>query len=339
PPAVPERLASLQPAHETRSLADYRMRYACYKSDAQLQQAHLRFPWLATWDDHEVENNYAGLVMDPEVPLEDAKQRRAAAYLAYWEHQPLHRSRKPVNENMPIFRRMRWGDLATFHVIDTRQYRADQGGPPQCEAAERDPVSRYCPTQIDPGRRMLGDEQRTWLYDGLAKQENDTAWHVLANQVGFAPEDTRTGAQGRRFGFDSWDGYVMERQDLLNHVAAQERTNLVVITGDKHQNSVRDVPPSYRSLGGTPVATEFIGTSISSGGERPTPPFVPESFNPQIRWSDLHHGYVRIDATGDRWRADFRVIDTVQRNDVTVWTESSWEVTPDKPGAVPVPAL
>jgi alkaline phosphatase D len=333
------RLAQLSGLGECLTLADYRTRYAFYKRDRNLQEAHRHLPWLSTWDDHEVANNYAGLVIDPEKPLVDAKLRRAAAYLAYWEHQPLSRSRKPVDENMSIFRRAHWGDLATFHVIDTRQYRDDQGGPPQCEQVDRDPLSRYCPTQLDPERRLLGDEQRTWLYDGLSKREADTAWHVLANQVGFAPEDTRTGTQGRRFGFDSWDGYVMERQDLLNHLADQERTNLVVITGDKHVNSVRDVPPSYRSLAGAPVATEFIGTSISSGGQRPTPDFVPEPFNPQIRWQDLHHGYVRVDLTDDVWRSDFRVIDTVASENVRVWTESSWEVVPDKPGAVQVPAV
>jgi alkaline phosphatase D len=137
--------------------------------------------------------------------------RRAAAYLAYWEHQPLSRSRKPVNESMPIFRRLFWGDLAAFHVIDTRQYRDDQGGSSQ--QCSRDPASGYCLTQVEPTRRLLGHEQRTWLYDGLAKREDDTAWHVLANQVGFAPEDVRTSlGQGKRFSFDSWDGYVMERQ-------------------------------------------------------------------------------------------------------------------------------
>jgi alkaline phosphatase D len=328
------------PYGECFSLSDYRTRYAFYKRDLQLQAAHRALPWLSTWDDHEVENNYAGLVMSPEVPLEDAKLRRAAAYLAYWEHQPLPRSRKPVDENMPIFRRMFWGDLAVFHVIDTRQYRDDQGATRQCEPLDRDPESGYCRTQIEPTRRLLGAEQRTWLYDGLAKRDDDTAWHVLANQVGFAPEDVRTSlGQGKRFGFDSWDGYVMERQDLLDHLVEQERTNLVVITGDKHVNSVRRVPPSYLSYEGT-VASEFVGTSISSGGERDTPPFVAEPWNPQILWEDLHHGYVRVEVTPERWRSDFRVIDTVKRPDnVSVRTESSWQVTPRNPVPENVPAV
>jgi alkaline phosphatase D len=112
-----------------------------------------------------------------------------------------------------------------------------------------------------------------------------------------------------------------------------------VITGDKHMNSVRRVPPSYLSYEGT-VASEFVGTSISSGGQRTLVPFTPESWNPQILWEDLHHGYVRVDATPERWRSDFRVIDTVERPDnVSVWTESSWQIPPDDPVPESVPAV
>ena len=338
----PARLAEIKPYGECLTLSQYRTRYAFYKRDHHLQAAHRAHPWLATWDDHEVANNYAGLVIDPEKPLVDNQERRAAAYLAYWEHQPLSRSRKPVAHDMPIFRRLRWGDLATFHVVDTRQYRDDQAGPPQCGVRNRDPESGYCNSQIDPARGMLGAEQREWLHDGLARREADTAWHVLANQVGFAPEDTRPTAGGfKRFGFDSWDGYVHERQQLLDHLAAAERTNLVVITGDKHISSVREVPPSYRTVEGAAVATEFVGTSVSSGGERKPIEVVPEPWNPQIKWQDLHHhGYVRVEATPDAWRSDFRLIDHVDRDEgITVWTETSWEVDPRRPGATPVPAV
>ena len=90
-----------------------------------------------TWDDHEFDNNYADLELDPDPdPSVDVAARRAAPYQAYWEHAPLSRSRKPVGKDMNLYRRAHWGALATFHVLDTRQYRDDQMKE-QCTLAER----------------------------------------------------------------------------------------------------------------------------------------------------------------------------------------------------------
>jgi alkaline phosphatase D len=114
-----------------------------------------------------------------------------------------------------------------------------------------------------------------------------------------------------------------------------------VITGDKHISSVREVPPSYLTVAGRPVATECIGTSISSGGQRDPEEYVPQPWNPQIKWEDLYrHGYVRVEATPDVWRSDFRMIDHVDREEnILVWTETNWEVLPDTPGATEVTAV
>ena len=334
---VEARLTELRPLGECLTLADYRIRYAFYKRDGNLQEAHRQLPWLSTWDDHEVAQNYAGLVIDPEKPLADAKLRRAAAYLAYWEHQPLSRSRKPVDENMSIFRRAHWGDLATFHVIDTRQYRADQL--PNCIPGGRH-ATGYCNEQLNPERQLMGDEQRLWLYDGLAQRPTGSGWNVIANQVGFAPEETGDGT-AKRFGQDSWDGYAGDRQRLLEHIKEADLRNAVVITGDKHINSVRNVPPDYvpAHFGATPVATEFIGTSVSSGGERTVTSIALDPDNPHHLWGDRHHGYVRVELNARTWRSDFRLVDTVASPVCRVWTESSWEVKHDKPGATPVPAV
>ena len=129
------------PQTSLMTLADYRTRHAQYKTDTALQAAHQACPWLMTWDDHEFWNNYADLDLDPNQPLETVAQRRAAAYLAYWEHSPLPRSRKPVDHNMPMYRRASWGDLARFNVLDTRQSRSDQIV--VCQPAQRLP-SGYC---------------------------------------------------------------------------------------------------------------------------------------------------------------------------------------------------
>ena len=136
------------PAGTLRTLAEYRTRHAQYKTDESLQAAHAAYPWVMTWDDHEFANNYANLDLQPAEPLKTATERRAAAYLAYWEHSPLPRSRKPVNQNLPMYRRSSWGDLVLFHVLDTRQHRSDQIA--SCPVAQRQ--FGYCPPALDPAR-------------------------------------------------------------------------------------------------------------------------------------------------------------------------------------------
>jgi alkaline phosphatase D len=324
------------PARELFSLDDYRTRHAQYRTDPDLQAAHAAHPWLITWDDHEFKNNYADLVIDsPETP--DVRARRAAAYQAYWEHAPLARSRKPVGKDLGLYRRAHWGSLATFHVLDTRQYRNAQM-PRQCTLAERDPVSAYCPVQLDPARTILGAAQRDWLFDGLAAKPRGR-WNILANQVGFAPEDDAD-PDRRRFFADPWDGYVADRQRVLDFLAGEELRNTVVITGDKHQHSVRNVPADYRDIAGPPVATEFIGSSISSGGDstrKPTHGGDPD--NPHILFESFQRGYVRVELDHEIWRSDFRVVDTVTRRTVPAYTAESWMVQNGQPGAFPAGAV
>jgi alkaline phosphatase D len=309
------------PAGEIRTLNGYRTRHALYKTDLDLQAAHARFPWLMTWDDHEFDNNYANLDLDPDEPLETAAERRAAAYLAYWEHAPLSRSRKPVGSDMNLYRRVLWGRLASFHVLDTRQYRADQIA--QCTQAEREPVSGYCPRALLPEREMLGEAQRTWLFDGLLATPS-TGWNVIANQVGFAPEDELLDDR-RRWGLDSWDGYVAERQRVLDFLKAKPIRNTVVITGDKHQHSARNVPQSYLDVAGPSLATEFVGSSITTEGNG-LPGIEPgdPGSNPHIKFDCYQRGYVQVELTSTVWRSDFRVLDKVETEDgLPTWLTSA----------------
>jgi alkaline phosphatase D len=324
------------PQAELLSLSDYRTRHAQYKMDPDLQAAHAAFPWLMTWDDHEFKDNYANLDLEPDQPLETVAERRAAAYLAYWEHSPLARSRKPVGKDMNLYRRAHWGDLATFHVLDTRQYRDDQMAT-QCTLAERDPVSGYCPVQLDPARSILGAEQRDWLFEGLLAAPA-SGWNVLANQVGFAPQDLNLAdVTRRRFAADPWDGYVADRQRVLDFLKEHDLKNTVVITGDKHQNSVRKVAESYTDIAGPAITTEFVGTSISSEGDTPAnTTYGGEPNNPHILFENFQRGYVSVEVDRDRkiWRSDFRVVETVQRREnVPAWTLASWIVEHGKPGA------
>ncbi len=299
-----------RPDAELFTLNDYRLRHAQYRTDLDLQAAHAAHPFLMTWDDHEFKDNYADLDIDrPDEPLETVALRRAAAYLAYWENAPLSRSRKPVGKDMPLFRRLHWGSLATFHVLDTRQYRSNQIEA-QCLPAERDPVSSYCPGVLDPSRGILGAAQRDWLFEGLAAQ--GAAWNVIANQVAFAPLDRDSAANSKRFNLDNWDGYVADRQLVLDFLAQPGVADTVVITGDSHENSVRNVPPNFNSFDGTPVATEFLGTSISSDGDMPyATQHGGSAQNPHRLFHDQHRGYVTVTLDPRLWSAEFRGVEKV----------------------------
>jgi alkaline phosphatase D len=319
------------PQREIFSLDDYRTRYAQYKLDGQLQQSHAAHPWLITWDDHEFKNNYANLFIDPPgQPIENVIARRAAAYQAFWEHQPVPRSMKPVGKDLPLYRRAKWGDLATFHVLDTRQYRDRQIT--QCNQAGRDPASGYCRTQLDPDRTILGAEQRQWLFEGLAAGPAN-GWNILANQVGFAPQDEFDDDR-KRFFVDPWDGYPIDRQHVLDFVAQNEIKNLVVITGDKHQHSVRNVPPDYLHFDGDPVATEFVGTSISSEGQIiDIAQKAVNDDNPHILFENFRRGFVRVDVDRDVWQTEFQVMDTVHSEDGQASALRRWYVNRGQPGA------
>ena len=105
--------------------------------------------------------------------LVGAGRARLLVYQAFWEHIPLRPGARPRNGSALLYRRMTWGDLAEFSVLDARQYRDDQpcgdGEFPRCEAS------------LDPDVTMLGFEQEAWLRDGL--EDSHARWNVIANQV------------------------------------------------------------------------------------------------------------------------------------------------------------
>jgi alkaline phosphatase D len=325
-----------EPPREVRTLDDYRIRHGQYKTDLDLQAAHAALPWLVTWDDHEVENNYADMDSDPDTPPEEFAARRAAAYRAYWEHMPLRRVRKPDGPFFHLFRRFIWGTMATFNVLDTRQYRSDQ--PTACAADQRDP-SGYCASALAPERTMLGAEQRDWLFEDLAT--TSTRWNVIAQQTALAPLDRDPNPDVREFGGgDNWEGYVAERQQLLDLLVARGTPNPIVITGDSHQSWVRNVPPNHTDYDAPPVATEFMGTSISTNGDplRPTTRFQDDPENPHILLRDNRRGYVCCTLTADAWISDYRIVPTVRQRGVEAATLVTFAVESGRAGAQQVGA-
>ncbi|MGH3326282.1 MAG: alkaline phosphatase D family protein [Streptomycetales bacterium] len=317
------------PSREITTLADYRVRHAQYRTDPNLQAAHAAFPWIVTWDDHEVDNNYAGAEADPDAPPEQFLARRAAAYRAYFEHLPLRRSSVPRGPDALLFRRLTFGDLAEFNVLDTRQFRDDQ---PDC--AGQKVTDGYCEPALDPARTMLGREQRRWLFGGLGN--SGARWNILAQQILFAQKDNKPALDEAEYvgGGDQWDGYKAERDAILGFLAESRVPNPIVLTGDWHRNAVYDLKADFSDPDSATLGVEFVGTSISSGGDQAHPVTSYEDpDDPHERFLNTNRGYVLCDLTGERWRSRFRIVSTVSAPQAVASTLETFLVEDGRPGA------
>jgi alkaline phosphatase D len=311
---------------EIRTLDDYRRRYAQTKTDPMLQAAHARCPWLVTWDDHEVDNNYAGLHGENRMEsVEQMRNRRAAAYQAWWEHQPVKVPRAQSWSDLTITRSINWGSLARFWMLDTRQYRDDQ--------ACGDGTVAPCAESLDPKRGLLGATQEQWLVNGVGASKSH--WQVLANQVMMAPYDAAAGDEVR-VSMDQWSGYPVARDRLLNALTKRAANRTVVITGDIHSNWVNEVHSDFSRPDKPVVAAEFVGTSISSEGDgqafNPTRLATMQRDNPHLKWYQGRRGYVRCHVDERAWAADYRTVPYVLKPGAPVETSSSWRVEHGRPG-------
>ncbi|MEE3370100.1 MAG: alkaline phosphatase D family protein [Planctomycetota bacterium] len=311
---------------EITSLDDYRNRHALYKSDSDLQTAHASCPWLVTWDDHEFDNNYASQISE-ETGIDEVAflARRANAYQAFYEHMPLRRSTVPRGPVMQIYRAVPFGRLATFFVLDTRQYRSNQ---PNGDGKK--PLEGKV---LDPQATMLGARQEGWLTAGLLRSE--TQWNVLAQQVMMARVDRLPG-EGGHYSMDQWSGYDVPRKRLLRFLENRQIPNPVVLTGDIHTNYVNDLKVDFDRPESTTVATEFVGTSISSSGDGMVKADYTDTMlaeNPFVRFHNAERGYVSCTVTPDAWRADYQVVPFVTRRGAPLITRKSFVVSEGRPGA------
>lgn len=315
-------------ASEATDLAGYREQWAAYKSDPDLQAAHAIAPWIVAWDDHEVENNYAGKQSDSGDDPTAFLRRRAAAYQAFYEHQPI-RATPPAGPSMTAHRRVAWGDLATFHMLDTRQHRSDQA------CGRESDIGPACAAVADPERTLLGAEQERWLARGF--RESSARWDVLAQQVILAPFNIAPEAPDGLFNLDQWDGYTAARRRLYDALHAGKVENPVVITGDIHASAVFDLLDAGRAGGpAVPIGTELVGPSITSPFPEAFVPLVEAaaSRNPGARYLEgRKHGYVLCDVTADTLRADYRYIETLDRADTPIATGASFVIEAGHPGA------
>ncbi|HEX7901160.1 MAG TPA: alkaline phosphatase D family protein [Planctomycetota bacterium] len=313
---------------ECKTLDQYRQRYAQYKADPDLLAMHAAAPFLVTPDDHEFDNNCAGDISEEkDVDKETFLKRRAAAYQAYYEHMPLRRTSIPRGPDMLLYRKLSWGRLAELFMLDTRQYRTDQ----PCGDGNKPPS----PETLDPNGTVMGAAQRDWLFDGLGR--SGAAWNVIAQQIMIARVDRKPG-EGVLHSMDQWPGYEAERRRVLKFLHERKILNAVALAGDIHTNWANDLIADFDDLGSRVVATEFVGTSISSGGDGAAAPKDLDKLladNPFVRFHNTERGYVVCDVGAKRMRTDFRTLPFVTRPGAPVATRASFVVEADVPGAKP----
>jgi alkaline phosphatase D len=314
------------PMAECVTLDQYRERYALHKTDPNLREAHQLFPWISTWDDHEVQDNYANDIAKDDQSRADFLKRRAAAYQAHYEFMPLPKTAIPRGPNARMYRRLSYGPLANFLVLDGRQYRSDQpcgdGTTAPCQEFTRD------------GRTMLGYAQERWVARELRGSQSQ--WNIVANQVRMTVVD-QTPGPGESYAMDQWSGYDNARKRFVAELSDSRVSNPIVISGDIHSNWVGDLKLDYRERRSAVVGTEFIGTSITSGGDgSDTQPAIEATLseNPQIKFYNSQRGYVRCEVTPKLMTADYRVVAKVSVPESPVTARASFIVETGKAGAV-----
>ncbi len=320
------------------TLEDYRKRYALYKGEADLQAAHAACPWFVVWDDHEVQNDYAGLSPGDSGPaVADFAARRAAAYQAYYEHMPLRASvlthglaGLASGAEMRIYGAARFGQLAALHMLDARQYRSPQactrGGKPGSSSV--DPAT--CAGWTDPSRTMLGLEQERWLDDRLRATAGTGGWNLLGQSTLFGPRDFKPGA-GAQFWNDGWDGYAPARRRLTEALQKYRVADPVLLGGDVHENWVGHVLADYADPASPRVGVEFCGTGITSrsGGNARIAELLAE--NPHFVYADAERkGYGVVDITPRQIDVSLRVVGDVTARQSGVQTLAKFVVQAGK---------
>ncbi|MDB5748657.1 MAG: alkaline phosphatase [Massilia sp.] len=301
---------------ESFTLAQYRARYAQYKSDPDLQSAHHAAPWIVTWDDHEVANDYAGDI--DERLSKDFAARRAAAYQAFYEHMPL---RLPAPKDgrfgsIRMYQRVDWGRLARFHVLDDRQYRSPLPCSKPGRGGSNVVPARACEALRDPSRTMLGGEQEAWLAQGLSSSR--ARWNILAQQTPMAQSSgvpVRFPGDGR-FWTDGWDGYPLARRRLLDTLLKSGAGNPLVLAGDVHTFYASELRRDFSrpaSKSNPVIAPEFCGTSITSSSRPQARTQENVERNPHMLYgrSD-RRGYMLLEVTPQAAKARFMGLDDVR---------------------------
>ncbi|CAN5669781.1 alkaline phosphatase [soil metagenome] len=315
--------------HELYSIDDYRARYGQYKTDPDLQAAHAACPWFVSFDDHEIDNNWAGNIDENETPPEIFALRKSMALQAFYENMPLRRSSMPINGHMQMFRTAQYGDLLNAFFLDTRQYRSNQ--------ANFDLVSPQGAEVFAANRTMLGDRQEAWLFDGLSR--SPARWNLIAQQVLLMNLlRQKDGSTERVAGMDTWSGYMHSRRRLLDHIERHRPGNVVTVSGDAHLHFAGNLIQDNGD--GKIISAEFSATSITSGadGTGDANPRVKSAMvgNPELKAITDKRGYLLCDINRDIWRSDLKILDKVTEANGILSTYASFAVEQGRPGIKPI---
>ncbi len=313
-----------KPAHEIITLADYRLRYGTYRTDADLQAAHASKPWMVTWDDHEVANDDWAHGAENHTEGEEGsyEARRDAAMQAYLEWLPVRATEASAGGH--LYRNFSFGDLAEIVMLDLRTYRSQQ-------------VTFTDMKQIDDeGRTMLGSEQFNYLAGQW--RTSDAKWNLVGNSVMFTPvlippmdpEATRAVTQllglpeeGAPYNLDQWDGYAAERRRVIRMIGDEGLDNVVFLTGDIHSSWACNVPKEVgRYPEGGVAAIEIVCTSVSApniddivklpqdNAISHTAETALAGVNRHVQWIEFdRHGYVAVHVQPDDIRAEYRLVE------------------------------
>ncbi len=340
------------PPREMVTLADYRRRHAQYKADPDLQALHALAPWVVTWDDHESTNDaWSGGAENHTEGAEGTwSTRRARSQQAYAEWMPVR-----YTAGGRLYRRLRFGRLASLSMLDLRTYRDQQVASPVDPALD------------DPDRTLAGAEQLDFLLDGLA--DGAVQWKLIGNPVMIAPVrfpstlDARTTAavaemleapvspSGVPYNVDQWDGYPAERARVLDHIRDNGITDAVFLTGDIHSGWAAELPadPATYPVTGESLGVELVCTSVTSdnlddilGSPPRTASLAVETAvkanNPHVKYLDFDsHGFSALEVTPGGVQMDWFVLtDRTHPRSAAVWS-TSWRVPAGTATVQPAP--
>lgn len=318
------------PEPEIVTLDDYRARHALYRGEKELQDAHAACPWMVTWDDHEVENDYAGGTSEKDDPPEWFAARRAAAYRAYYEHMPLPRRAVPFGADMRLFAQRSFGQLANIMMLDSRQYRS----PLACTSrARRNSRSVNCPELYETTRSKLGELQESWVAAQMAASR--ARWNLFAQGTLMTYIDEQPGP-GEIFWNDSWNGYPAARVRFMDALEKHRLSNPVVLSGDIHAFLAGNLHRIPNDLASPVIATEFVTTSISSQGSPQSRMDAMRADNSNLLFANAERrGYLLLDIQPQRLQADLVAMQSVTDRAAGRFVQASFVVENGKPGAVP----
>jgi alkaline phosphatase D len=311
------------------TLDAYRARHATYKLDPDLRAAHAAHPWLLTWDDHEVENDYANDRSPSGLDVVAFLRRRTAAYKAYFEHMPVSPAMLPAGPAMRIHDRYPWGRLAELWTLDNRQYRDIQ---PCADAQGGGRVVTGCDGLQQASRSMLGAAQERWLAQGLADSRRQ--WKLLAQGTQICPGGVDT-PDGRRIYTDGWDGYPAARERLLRGIADARVGDVLCLGGDVHRHVAAQLRVRPNDAASPIVASEFVCSSVTSHGASEAVTSLMRASNPDIVHArGDERGYALIEVTPEGVQCDFRATPFPAAADARLGSQGRFEVLAGRAGVV-----